>query len=720
MKIYLTALFLGLFIVSCSVKQTVKEGDEMDIIIQTNVKDYPVAVKKRVTEQFQGVQLSDDYAWIRTSGKNSSEVKAYLSEERKYAEKKLSKLSAAENKIFTEIISKIDQSDVSVPVKKDDYYYYHRDVEGEEYTVYCRKYQNMDAKEEILLDLNRISEEHDYLDLGVFSVSPDHKFLAYSIDTTGDEKYTLYIKYISRLSHFPETFENVDDLEWAESDNAFFYTTVDDKNRTNKIYRHILGTDANDDRLMFEEKDESYYIWIEKSRSRKYLFLGSANKNTSEMHYLKSDEPMGFFELVMPRKKGVEYYLDHKDDLFYILTNDNGAINYKIMTVSEDLPVYASWKELLPERSGIYIDDFDVFDTFIAVSEIGNGKRGIRLIDFETLENREISFTEACHTVYPGSNPMFESRKFRYVYESLTTPYSIAEYDVETGEKTVLKQQKILGDFDQELYRSDLVYASAPDGKKVPVSLVYRTDMFRKDGTNPLLLEAYGAYGDFNDPSFSVSRLSLLDRGFVYALAHVRGGLEKGKKWHLDGMLLNKKNTFTDFIACSEYLISAGYTSTEKLIITGGSAGGMLIGTVLNMRPELFKAAVLDVPFVDVLNTMLDPGLAATVTEYDEWGDPRDKKYFDYIRSYCPYQNIKSQDYPDVLVIAGMNDPRVSYWEPVKWTAKLREYNTAQTEAVLHMSSTGHGGSSGRYDYYKDVAKKFAYIVYKSGIKQEQ
>lgn len=717
MKIYLKALFFGLLIVSCSVKQTVKEGDEMATVKETPGKDHPVAEKIKFVQAFHGVQLSDDYAWIRSYGKESGQVKKYLNEEKEYAEKKLAKLSETENRIFEEIVSRIDQSDVSVPVKRDDYYYYSRDVEGEQYPVYCRKYQNMDAGEEILLDLNKMAEEHDYLDLGVFSVSPDHKFLAYSIDTAGDEKYTLYIKYISRISHFPETFENVDDLEWAESDNAFFYTTVDDKNRTDKIFRHILGTDQKDDRLMFEEKDESYYIWIEKSRSRKYLFLGSANKNTSEIHYLKSDEPMGFFELIMPRKKGVEYYLDHKGGLFYILTNDNEAINFKIMTVSEELPVYASWKEYLPERNGVYIDDFDVFEKFTAVSEIGNGKRGIRLIDLETFESKEISSGEDCNSVYAGSNPMFDSRKFRYVYESLNTPYSIAEYDIETGEKTVLKQQKVLGDFDPGLYRSELVYATAPDGEKVPVSLVYRTDMFKKDGTNPFLLEAYGAYGDFNDPSFSVSRLSLLDRGYVYGIAHVRGGLEKGKKWHMNGMLLNKKNTFTDFISCAEHMIKSGYTSTDRLAISGGSAGGMLIGAVLNMRPELFKTAVLDVPFVDVLNTMLDPGLAATVTEYDEWGNPQEKNYFEYIRSYCPYQNIKKQDYPDVLVIAGLNDPRVSYWEPVKWTAKLREYNTAETEAVLYMSSSGHGGSSGRYDYYKDIAKKFAYILDRCGNK---
>ncbi len=702
------------FIYSCADKNIVKEDD---MKYTDTAKDYPVAEKQITTANIHGIELADEYAWLKDkNAENNPGIMDLIKKENEYTKKVLKNNVGLEKKLYDEIISKIDESDVSLPVQIDEYYYYSRDVKGEQYPVYCRKYKNLEAEEEVLLDMNELAKDKDFLELGVYKISPDHKYLAYSLDDEGNERYTLYIKYLSIGTLFPETFENVEDLEWAETNNTFFYTTVNESYRSDKVIRHVLGTKTTSDRVMYTEADESFYVWIEKTRDRKYLFIGTANKNTSEYHYLKSDDPMSFFDLMQPRKKEVEYYPDHRGDSFYILTNADKSFNFKVAKVKDSFPYKDKWETYIPHRAETYIDDIELFRDHIVVSEISEGKRTIRTLEYASLQGKEIKFTDKCYTVYPGTNAMFDTDKFRYVYESMTTPYSIVEYDMNTGEKKYLKQQKVMGGFDMTKYHSELVYALAGDGEKIPVSLVYRRDKFAYDGTNPILLEGYGAYGDFNDPSFSVSRLSLLDRGFVVGIAHVRGGLEKGKKWHLGGMLYNKKNTFSDFISCVEYLIEKKYASKDKFMITGASAGGMLIGAVLNERPDLFKAAVLEVPFLDVLNTMLDPTLSATVTEYDEWGDPNDKGYFDYILSYCPYQNIKAQNYPDVFVLAGLNDTRVSYWEPLKWISRLRDRKTDDNTSIINMNVAGHGGSSGRYDYYKEVAMKFAWILKESGI----
>ncbi|MDD3044016.1 MAG: S9 family peptidase [Candidatus Delongbacteria bacterium] len=704
-----------LFIISCGDKNLVKE-DEMKL--EQYSQNYPVPEKEISVTSVHGYDLADEYAWMKSKEPlEDLRISEHIKKENEYTKAVLSLNSSLENKLYKEIISRIDESDVSLPVQKDDYFYYSRDVKGEQYPVYCRKFKSLDAEEEILLDLNQLAKGKQYLELGVYKVSPDHKYLAYSIDDEGGERYRLFIKYLSLGTHFAETFDNVDDLEWAEKDNTFFYTTVNESSRSDRVIRHVLGTKVTSDRIMYQENDDAFYVWIDKTKSRKYLLIGTASKNTSEYHYLKSDDPMGFFDLMEPRKKGIEYYPDHRGDSFYILTNADKAFNFKVMKVLESYPYKIKWETYIPHRTETYIDDIELFKDHIVVSELSDGKRMLRTLEYESLQGKEIKFSDECYNVYIESNPMFDTDKVRYVYESMTTPYSIVEYNMRTGEKKFLKQQKVLGGFDLTKYHSELVYASAGDGEKVPVSLVYRRDKFSHDGKNPMLLEAYGAYGDPSDPSFSVSRISLLDRGFVVGTAHVRGGLEKGKKWHEGGMLLNKKNSFTDFISCAEYLIEKKYCSGEKLIINGGSAGGMLIGAVLNERPELFKGAVLDVPFLDVINTMLDPTLPATVSEYDEWGDPNEKSYFDYMLSYCPYQNIKSQNYPDILVLAGLNDTRVSYWEPLKWVSRLRERKTDTNTVIINMNTAGHGGSSGRYDYYKEVAMKFAWVLKTAGIK---
>jgi oligopeptidase B len=715
--ILLTAVML---ILSCTDKQVIKDegGTSMTEETYEAVKDHPSAHKDITSINIHGTVLSDEYAWLKDKDRKDPMVLDHIKKENEHAKKYLQRTSKLESKIYKEIISRIEQTDMTVPVQIDDYFYYSREIEGKQYPVYCRKMLSMDREEEVLLDLNEMSKGHEYFELGEYKISPDHKFLAYTIDTTGNERYTLYIKYLSRKTIFPEVFPNVSDVEWAEANNTFFYTTVNENERADKVFRHVLGTTIDSDRKMYTEPDDSFYVWIEKSRSRKYLFMGTANKNTSEVYYLKSSDPMGFFNLIMPRKDGVEYYPDHRGDSFYILTNIDKSFNFKVVSVKESFPFRDKWEDYIPHNTDTFIDEIDLFSNKIVVSEITNGKKIIKVLDYESLQGPELKFTDNCYTVYTGSNPMFDSKELRYVYESMTTPYSIIDYNMETGERKYLKQEKVLGGYDPVQYKADLIYAPAADGETRPVSLVYRRDKFKQDGTNPMLLEGYGAYGDFNDPGFSISRISLLDRGFIVGIAHVRGGLEKGKMWHFDGMLLKKKNTFSDFIDCAKHLIEKQYTSKEKLMIEGASAGGLLVGAALNERPDLFKAALLEVPFLDVLNTMLDSTLSATVSEYDEWGDPNSKEYFDYIRSYCPYQNIKAQSYPEIFVTAGFNDPRVNYWEPAKWVAKLRANKTDSNQVILLTQMSGHGGSSGRYDYYKETAMKYAYMLYQAGIKE--
>ncbi|MDA3839206.1 MAG: S9 family peptidase [Candidatus Delongbacteria bacterium] len=709
------SILLSLLVVNSCTTQEVTVGQNN--IVKEIKADYPVVAKRPIVTNIHEYSIVDDYSWLKDIDRKNKEILDYVREENQYAEKKLSKLADFKKKLYNEIIGRIDQSDVSVPVRLDDYLYYSRDVEGKQYSVYCRKLKDMNAEEEILLDLNKLSKNHKFIELGSYKVSPDNRFLAYTLDTSGNEHYTLYINYLQYNKIMPITIERVDDIEWSNDSRNIYYSTTNEENeRTDKVFRHVIGTKLEDDKLLYREDDPSFYVWVNKTKDKKYLLIGTANKTTSEMRYLATDNPLGSLTMVVPRKEGVEYYMEHHDNKFYILTNEKRAKNFKIMTVDEHTPYSSKWNNYYEHRRDVYLEDYELFENYFVTSEISKGKRTIRVIDYESLIGKEISFDEAAYTVSLAWNPNFDSNKLRYIYESLTTPYSIVDYDMKTGKKEFLKQQKVLGGYDRIKYKSEKIFARSKDGTMVPISLVYSREKFKNDGKNPLLLYGYGAYGDSNDPYFSSSRLSMLDRGFVFALAHTRGGRENGEKWYEDGKLLNKKNTFNDFIACAEHLITKKYTSSDKMIIEGASAGGLLIGAVLNMRPELFKSAVLEVPFLDVINTMLDPSLSATVSEYDEWGDPNDKFYFDYIRSYCPYQNIKAQNYPNIYVTAGFNDPRVNYWEPAKWVAKLRETKTDNNTILLKINTAGHGGSSGRYDYYKELALKYAYMLDQVGI----
>ena len=615
-KSYLFTLIIVLVLIvlsSCSTQEAALGNNKM---IEEVKADYPVALKKLTKISIHEYSIEDNYAWLKDKERKNKKVIDYIEEENKYAEKKLKRLSSLKNKLYDEIIGRVDQEDISVPVKLDNYFYYSREVEGKQYSVYCRKLDEITATEEILLDINELSKQHDFLELGSYKISPDHRFLAYTLDTSGNEHYTLYIKYLKYGKIMPVTIEMVEDVEWSnDSRNIYYATTNKENERTDKIFRHTIGTKLEEDKLLYREDDPSFYVWISKTKDKKYFLIGTANKTTSEMRYLSTDNPMGIFSIVIPRKEGIEYYLSHHDNKFYILTNKGRAKNFKIMTSDEYTPYSDKWKDFFPHRRDVYLEDYELFEDYFVVTEVKNGKRTIRVLDYKSLNGKEISSDEQVYTVNLAWNPNFKSKKLRYIYESMTTPYSIVDFDMKTGKKEFLKQQKVIGGYDRIKYKSEKIFARSADGTKVPISLVYNKDKFKNNGTNPLLLYGYGAYGASSDPYFSSSRLSLLDRGFVFAIAHVRGGRENGEKWYEDGKLLNKKNTFKDFIACSEHLITKKYTSSDKLIIEGASAGGLLVGAVLNMRPELFRSAILEVPFLDVLNTMSDPSLSATVSE---------------------------------------------------------------------------------------------------------
>ncbi|MDA3837827.1 MAG: S9 family peptidase [Candidatus Delongbacteria bacterium] len=718
-----TALIIGLLIlISTTTSQEVRK-ERQRRINRDNDKNSreviaPAAVKMRTVQKFHGTELYDDYTWMRDDSRKDKKVMDQIRAENEYSMTNMSSLSEMANNILKEIVSRIDFTDMSVPVKDDDYYYYSRSIKEGDHQVQCRKYKNLDAKEEVILDLNEISQGNEYFELGEYSISPDHEYLAYSVDTTGDENYSLYIKNLKTGKLFGEVIEKVSQVVWAESEDTFFYTSVNKSNRTNSVWMHIVGTSEDTDINVYLENDESYFMWIQKTKDKKFILIGTANYNSSEMYYLDSTDPMGSFELISPREEGVEYYVKHQGNDFFIQTNADGAYNFKIMKTNDSSPQRKEWKEYLEHREDTYIEDFELFNKYMVLSEIKDGKKVINIIDHLTRSSKEIKFDDNCYNVYLGENPEYNTEKLRYMYESLITPTSVVDYDMNSGEKEILKQQKVVGGYEKTEYATEKIYALSHDNKKIPISLVYKKSLLKNDGSNPVLMDGYGAYGLFFDQDFSIPMISLLDRGVIYAIAHVRGGLEKGKKWHIEGMLKNKKNTFKDFISCAEYLIEKGYTSSEKLVITGASAGGLLVAAVLNERPDICKAAILDVPFVDLINTMADPSLTSVVTEYDEWGNPAVKEDFEYMLSYDPYYNIVKQSYPEILVRAGFYDPRVNYWEQLKWVSKIRENNTAETKVLLHIGMTGHSGYSGKYDLYREMANTYSFILYHMGIKR--
>jgi len=672
----------------------------------------PTAEKKTHETTVHGVTLTDDYFWLRE--KDDPKVAEYLITENTYTDAVMQHTVKLQDKLFKEMKARIAEDDYSVPVQEGDYFYYTRYEKGKQYAYHCRKKGSVDAPEEIILDENELAKGKDYFDVRIFDVSPDHTLLAYTVDYDGSENYKLFVKDLKTGKLFDDTRDTIGSFQWANKDNYFFYTVYDAAKRPSRLFRHQLGTDMSKDTLVYEEKDERYWMWIDKTKSAEYLIIGTASKMTSEMRFLRADDPQGTFALIEARRQGVEYYLSHHGDKFYFITNDN-APTYKVVVAPVSDPKRSNWKDFIPCDPNVTINSIEEFSKFIVVETRKDALNHLTVYTDDATGTYEVPFDEPVYSITVTGNKDYTLDTLRFSYVSLVTPDTVFDFNLISKVKKVMKNRICKG-YDPTLYTSDRINATAPDGTLVPISLVYKKGT-KLDGTAPLYLTSYGSYGEPSDVYFSSSRLSLLNRGFVWAVAHIRGGGDKGKKWYDDGKLLNKKNTFTDFIACAEQLIAQKYTSADRLAIEGGSAGGLLMGAVANMRPDLFKVVIADVPFVDVVNTMLDASLPLTVGEYEEWGNPQEKKYFDYIRSYSPYDNVKKQAYPNMLITAGFNDPRVSYWEPAKFTLKLRDNNTANTKILLKTNmGSGHMGSTGRYDFLKDISFSYAFIFDTLGI----
>ena len=682
-----------------------------------NQQSTPIAAKHPQELVTHGDKRIDNYYWLRQQ--DNSEVTDYLKAENSYTEEQMQHTQKLQTALYDEILSRIQETDLSVPYRIKDYYYYSRTEEGQAYPIFCRKYQSLDAAEEILLDENELAKDREFFSLGVASISPNQEILAYSTDTTGAEQYTLYFLDLKTRSLSSETIaDTYYSFAWGNDNRTVFYTKVDSANRPYQLWRHTLGNNPDDDVLVHQEDNEAYYLSVGKTRSRVYILLDLSSKITSELHYLDANNPTGEFQVFQPRQTGIEYSIEHHSDpsgyaernRFYIVTNEE-AINFKLMSTPVNRTDKSNWQTIIPHRENVMLEGIDAFADYLIIYEQEEGLPTARIQTLATGEMTQLSFPEPTYSFYGGNNPEFETTKFRFGYSSLTTPSSVFDYDLTTGERELKKETEVLGGYDRSLYKSERLTAIAPDGTEVPISLVYKQGIER-DGSNPLWLTGYGSYGYSYPIDFSSIRLSLLDRGMVYAIAHIRGGEEMGRKWYEDGKFLKKKNTFTDFIACAEHLIAEKWTNSDRLVISGGSAGGLLMGAVVNERPDLFKVVVADVPFVDVLTTILDTSLPLTVLEWEEWGNPNDPQYYEYIKSYSPYDNVTAKEYPNLLITAGLNDSRVKYWEPAKWTEKLRELKTDDNLLLLKTNmSAGHGGASGRYEYLEEIAFEYAFVL---------
>ena len=682
----------------------------------------PTAQREPVEHVIHGDRRIDHYAWLRQ--KDDPRVREYLQEENDYAEAYMKSTAEFQEELYQEMLGRILQTDLSVPYLLRGYSYFSRTEEGKQYPIYCRRLEDPDAREEVLLDLNVLAEGHSFLGLGIFEVSDDNQLLAYATDTTGFRQYTLEVKDLRIGELLPFRMERVTSVAWSSDHKAFFYVVEDEvTKRSHQLWRHVLGT-AGADTLIYAEKDERFRIDIERTRSGAYLLLVSNSHTTSEICYLRADQPFGKFQRIAEREDGHEYYVDHhpgsaKDlpgGIFFIRTNSGGR-TYRLMTAPTRDPARENWVQVIRNRPGVMLAGMESFRTHVVLLEREDGLPYLRIIDLtrvatSALEGSyRIEFAEPAYNATLGANPEFDTNQVRFHYESFITPRSVYDYDWRTGERILRKQQPVLGGYDPAEYGSERLHAVAPDGTRVPLSVVYRHDTPR-DGSAPLLLYGYGSYGLSMPVAFSSNRLSLLNRGVIFVIAHVRGGGELGKPWHDAGRMHRKINTFTDFIASAEYLIENNYTSKDKLIIEGGSAGGLLMGAVTNLRPDLFRAVISHVPFVDVLNTMLDASLPLTVGEYEEWGNPQVEDDYFYMKKYCPYTNLERKAYPTMLVKTGLNDSQVMYWEPAKYAAKLRTLKTDGNPLLLKTNmGAGHGGASGRYDYLREIAFEYAFLL---------
>ena len=657
----------------------------------------------------------DPYYWLRQRA--NPEVLSHLAAENEYADVVTHPTLELENRIYDEIVSRIQQTDVSPPSFFRGYWHYTRTVEGLDYDIYCRRAGSMDAPEQVELDCNELARGHDYFELGYVDRSPDQNILAYAVDYTGKELQHLRFRDVRTGLDLDDQLEDVYyGSAWSADSRTFFYVRPDSAMRPYQVWRHRLGTPEDEDVLVVQEDDERFEVSVELTKSERYIIFSSTSQMTSESSFIRSDQPAATPRVIEPRRHGVEYSVDHQGDRFLILTND-GARNFRLLAAPVSNPVRSEWTDVVAERPGVRLNATDVHANHVVLGQRSDGLQRLEVLNTKTGELRVVEQPDSAYTAYAGSSPDYDSNVMRFFYTSLTAPWTALDYNMDTHERTIVKEQPVPGGYDREGYVTERLWATSRDGVRVPVSIVYRAGLER-DGKNPALIYGYGAYEIPSDPMFDTARLSLLDRGFVYAIAHVRGGGELGREWYEDGKFLNKTNTFDDFIACARQLVAKGYTSPERLAIRGRSAGGLLVGAVLNECPDLFRCAVAQVPFVDALTTMLDETLPLTVNEYEEWGNPNDVEYYEYIKSYSPYDNVRAANYPAILATAGLNDPRVPYWEPAKWVAKLRTMTLSERPIVLRTQMTsGHSGPSGRYESWREEAFVTAFVVDQVGVR---
>ncbi|WP_289021777.1 S9 family peptidase [uncultured Salegentibacter sp.] len=677
----------------------------------------PKAKKIAKKLEFHGDVRVDNYYWM--NDREDPEVIDYLNQENAYNKQMTAHTSDFQQRLFEEMKSRIKEDDESVPYKLNGYWYLTRFETGKDYPIYSRKKESLEAPEDLLFNVNEMAEGFEYYSLGGLNVSPDNKMVAFGVDTLSRRKYTIQIKDLETGEIYPDKIENTTGgSTWAADNKTLFYTKKDDQTlRSYRIYKHILGTDSSKDELVYEEADETFNTYVYKSKSREYIIIGSHSTLTTEYRILKADNPNGEFKVFQPRERGLEYSIAHFEDSFYVMTNKDGATNFKLMKTPVEKTSQQNWVDVIPHREDYLLEDIDIFKKYLVVSERHNGLNKIKVMRWDNSETYYIPFDNETYTAYTSINPAFDTEILRFTYNSMTTPTSVVDFNMETQKKTVLKEQAVLDkNFDKNNYTSERIWATAKDGTKIPVSLVYKKGT-KLDGNSPLLQYAYGSYGSTIDPYFSTVRLSLLDRGFIYAIAHIRGGEYLGRKWYENGKLFNKMNTFTDYIDVSKYLIQEKYTSAEHLYAMGGSAGGLLMGAVINKAPQLYNGVISAVPFVDVVTTMLDDSIPLTTGEYDEWGNPNNKDYYDYMMQYSPYDNVVAQNYPNMLVTTGLHDSQVQYWEPAKWVAKLRDLKTDNNLLLFHTNmDAGHGGASGRFEALKEVAEEYAFLLDLEGI----
>lgn len=672
----------------------------------------PKAEKIEKKLEMHGDVRIDNYYWLNE--KENPKVIDYLNTENAYFDEMTAHTNKLQNDLFAEMKARIKEDDESVPYKKNNYFYITKFNKGEQYPIYSRKFQNLEAKEEILFDVNKLAEGHNYFQLGGLSVSPNNKLVAFGTDTVSRRQYILQFKNLETGELYPEKIENTTGGAcWASDNKTVFYTQKNPTTlRSEKIFRHVLGTNPSEDVVVFEEKDEAFSVYVYRSKSEKFIIIGSYSTVSTEYRILEADNPTGESRVFQPRERDLEYSIAHYDSDFYVMTNKDKATNFKLMKTSDTQTLKENWVDVIPHRADVLLEDISIFKDFLVLEERTKGLNKIRIIRWDNSEDYYLPFEEETYASGVYSNPEFDTNIIRYGYNSMTTPSSVIDFNVDDKSKNIKKESQVLGGkFDKENYKSERLWATAVDGEKVAISLVYHKNTELSEKT-PLLLYGYGSYGHTIDAGFSSTRLSLLDRGFVYAIAHIRGSEYLGRNWYENGKLLHKKNTFTDFIDCAKYLINKKYTSSNHLYGYGGSAGGLLIGAVINMEPELFNGAIAAVPFVDVVTTMLDDTIPLTTGEYDEWGNPNEKTYYHYMKEYSPYDNVKNANYPNLLITTGLHDSQVQYFEPAKWVAKLRELKTNDKLLLLHTDmETGHGGASGRFDALKETARDYSFII---------